>query len=83
MNEQNGFSLSGLLQGVATTTLGYLDRRIDIDLQQRLASRTTPGVTSTQTPVANTVPNQAFGMSTNTMMVVGIAALLAVVLLKA
>jgi len=77
------FSLSGLLQTAASTTLGYLDRRIDIDLQQRLANRSTPAVTSTQTPVANVVPNQTFGMPTNTLLMVGGIALVAILLLKA
>lgn len=80
MNETNGggFSLSGLLQGVAQTGLGYLDRRIDVDMQTRLYRATNPQVTSDQTPIAQTVPSQMFGMAGGMLLpllIVGVAAL--------
>lgn len=58
-----GGFFSGLLQTVATTATGYLDRRIDIDLERRLARATEPRMTSDQTPIAQSVPNQMFGGS--------------------
>lgn len=65
MNETSGggFSLSGLLQTAASTGLGYLDRRIDIDLEKRLTRAQTPERVSDQRPIAQTVPNQLFGGS--------------------
>lgn len=62
-SNSGGFTLSGLLQGVASTGLGYLDRRIDIDLERRLTRAQTPELTSDQTPISQAVPNQMFGGS--------------------
>lgn len=84
MDQTNGggFSLSALLQGVAQTGLGYLDRRIDVDLQKRLTRATTPEVTSDQRPIVNTVPNQMFGLAGGALLPLLIVGVAAIVLLR-
>lgn len=81
MNE-SGFSWSGLLQNVTTTATGYLDKRLDIELQTKLARLQQPQIASTQTPVNNTVPNQGmFGMSSSMLLPILGIGLVAVILL--
>jgi hypothetical protein len=75
-------ALSGVLQTITTTGLGYLDRRLDIDLERRLTRATEPRIDSTQTPVNYTVPGQVFGIPTGTLVPLLIVGVVAVVLLK-
>lgn len=84
MNENNsgGFSLSALLQGVAQTGLGYLDRRIDVDMQTRLIRATNPQVTSDQRPIAQAVPNQMFGLPGGTLLPLLAVGLVAILILR-
>lgn len=69
MDEQQagGLSWSGVLQSLTNTATGYLDRRIDIDLQTRLADRLAPRMASTQTPINQYAPQQVFGISASTL----------------
>lgn len=75
-------SLSGVLQHLTATSLGYLDRRLDVDLEGRLTRATNPDVNSNQTPVNYTVPNQVFGIPTGTLVPLLLVGVVAVVLLK-
>lgn len=85
MTQDNGgsFSWGGLLQTVATTATGYLDKRLDMELQTKLARLQNPQVVSNQAPVQNVVPTQA-GMfaSMGPMMPLLLVAGLAVLLLR-
>jgi hypothetical protein len=52
---------SGLFQGLASLGLGYINRRIDIDLQQRAATEGSPQTRSNSRPVTNTGVNGGDG----------------------
>lgn len=77
-----GFSWSGVLQGIASTATGYLDRRIDIDLQTRLAERLMPRQVTTQTPINSYVPSQVLGMNTGLLLPLLLVAGVAFVVLR-
>lgn len=74
--------LSGVLQSLTNTGLGYLDRRLDVDLERRLTRATEPRIDSTQNPVNYTVPGQVLGIPTGTLLPLLLVGVVAVVLLK-
>lgn len=50
---------SGFFQTLATTAQGYLNKRLDIELETKLARIQNPEIKTGQYPVGNWVPNQA------------------------
>lgn len=71
---ESGFSFSGLLQGVAATGLGYLDRRLDVDLDRRLATAQVPAI---NTPVPLQPQASMFGLPAGLLplLLVGVVAI--------
>jgi hypothetical protein len=62
MDSQNtaaGSSWSGVFQTLATTAQGYLNKRLDIELETKLARLQQPEIKTGQYPVGNWVPTQA------------------------
>jgi len=73
---------SGVFQGLASLGLGYINRRIDIDLQQRAATEGSPQTRTNSRPVTNTGINGGDGgmFGSNTPLWLLAAAAVAVVL---
>ena len=71
----------GWLGALQTLGTGYLSRRIDIDLQGRLQQQGTAQLRGDQRPINQTVSgNMLAGVSNTTMLALGAAALVVVVL---
>ena len=81
MNEA-GSSWAGVFQTLASTATGYLDRRIDIDLQRRLTIAQVPERTSMQTTIRDVVPAQLGTINLASLLPLLLVAGVALVLLR-
>ena len=82
MDETSSGGWSGIFQSIASTATGYLDRRIDIDLQSRLVKAQLPERLSDQTRIYQTVPNQVLGMNLSALLPLLLVAGVALVVLR-
>ena len=80
--EETASSWAGVFQTMASTATGYLDRRIDIDLQRRLTRAQEPERTTMQTTIRDVVPAQFAGINLSAMLPLLLVAGVALLLLR-